>query len=744
MHEPRYRAFLCYSHRDSAWADWLHDALESYSIPPRLVGLATDVGTVPPHLRPVFRDRDELPSASDLSAKVRDALAQSACMIVICSPHAAQSRWVDEEVKAFQRLGRAERIHYLIVEGEPGASAWPGREHDECLPPSLRRRRDETGNETADAPEPIAADARPQGDGRTNARLKLIAGMLGVGLDDLLHRERRRRRLRWTIAGAAGLVLLCLTTSLAINAVIARHAAERRQKQAEDLVGFMLGDLDDKLRQVNRLDILESVADKVVTYFATLPSADMTDDTLAQQAKALLKVGAVRRDQGRVAAASDAFKLADASSRRLLEHAPNDAEYQAINAESKTWLGFIDWSQGRLDDALARFVAARDLLEKARLQRPGDVKLLDQLAIARSNAGHIYEAREWVADARREYLAAVEGYETLSRLEPDKLDWKAELGYAHGNLGQLALKEGRLAEAISERIADQRVKANLARVDPTNNNRREDLAAADAVLGDILLSAGAIDDAFRFMRMGLDGAEALLAIDPSSTDWLEKAGEFSAKLAQIERSRGRLAEAARLGDTAVVRLRALANKDAVNVVWQRKLAQAQSERARLLLAEGRLREAATEAASAESIAAQWIKRDDGDRAVTLLRAQIQLLVGDVAAAGNQLDSARRAWGRASDLLRVGARETSEPAVIDASVRADLRAGLVDASRNDVDRLWAMGYAQPDFVETARAAGVAYPENREMRSRIAAALDDGSRAEPAGSNDDALPAQRAKS
>ncbi len=97
---------------------------------------------IPRRLAPVFRDRDELPSATDLSAKVSDALAQSACLIVICSPHAAQSRWVNEEVRTFQRLGRSDRIFCLIVDGEPGASAWAGREHDECLPPALTRRVD--------------------------------------------------------------------------------------------------------------------------------------------------------------------------------------------------------------------------------------------------------------------------------------------------------------------------------------------------------------------------------------------------------------------------------------------------------------------------------------------------------------------------------------------------------------------------------------------------------------------------
>ena len=138
----RYRAFLCYSHRDSAWADWLHHALESFPIPRRLVGIETGAGVIPRKLAPVFRDRDELPSATNLGAKVSDALAQSANLVVICSPHAAQSHWVDEEVRTFQRLGRGDRIFCLIVDGEPGASRWVGREHDECIPSALTHRFD--------------------------------------------------------------------------------------------------------------------------------------------------------------------------------------------------------------------------------------------------------------------------------------------------------------------------------------------------------------------------------------------------------------------------------------------------------------------------------------------------------------------------------------------------------------------------------------------------------------------------
>ena len=86
----RYRAFISYSHRDKTWAGWLHKALETYSIPKRLVGQTTASGVIPKRLSPIFRDRDELATATDLGRKVNEALEQSANLIVICSPSSAK------------------------------------------------------------------------------------------------------------------------------------------------------------------------------------------------------------------------------------------------------------------------------------------------------------------------------------------------------------------------------------------------------------------------------------------------------------------------------------------------------------------------------------------------------------------------------------------------------------------------------------------------------------------------------
>jgi tetratricopeptide (TPR) repeat protein len=233
LDSTRYFAFISYSHRDAAWADWLHKGIERYRPPKTLIGTTTEHGTVPKRLMPIFRDREELPSAMDLGGLLRAALSASSSQIVICSPQAAQSKWVNEEILAFKRLGREARIFCLIVGGEPYASNMPGREQDECFPAALRFKLGADG-ELSDVPtEPIAADARPGKDGKNNSKLKLISGLLGVGFDTLRRREQQRRNRRLFIFSCSATAGMVLTTGLAAYALVQRGVAQRQTLRAE-------------------------------------------------------------------------------------------------------------------------------------------------------------------------------------------------------------------------------------------------------------------------------------------------------------------------------------------------------------------------------------------------------------------------------------------------------------------------------------------------------------------------------
>ena len=67
------------------------------------------------------------------------------------------------------------------MDGEPNATDKPGMEEEECFPEAARYEICENGELIDKRTEPIAADAREGKDGKRNALLKLIAGLINVG-----------------------------------------------------------------------------------------------------------------------------------------------------------------------------------------------------------------------------------------------------------------------------------------------------------------------------------------------------------------------------------------------------------------------------------------------------------------------------------------------------------------------------------------------------------------------------------
>jgi WD40 repeat protein len=212
--DMKYWAFVSYSHRDNRkdgnpWGDWLHGALENFKVPPGLAGRQGRYGeAVPDRLFPVFQDEKELPTNADLGDAIHQALVKSRYLVVICSPRSARSLYVDKEILEFKRLGRSNRILAIIVDGEPNADA-PGKgvaPDRECFAQALRHPLGPDGNlDLSQFTEPIAADVRLANGAEASLRdrshqgtlerekLRIVAGLLGLGFDDLVQRDRERQ-----------------------------------------------------------------------------------------------------------------------------------------------------------------------------------------------------------------------------------------------------------------------------------------------------------------------------------------------------------------------------------------------------------------------------------------------------------------------------------------------------------------------------------------------------------------------
>ncbi|MEO8673480.1 MAG: tetratricopeptide repeat protein [Tahibacter sp.] len=226
----RYCAFISYSHRDSALTRRLHRRLESYSVPRALRGQQPDGTQVPARLQPVFRDRDELASTTSLSHSIQEALEASAALIVVCSPAAVASPWVDAEIAHFRRLHPERPVLAFVVAGDPGVDPRADPEHA-AFPRNLLLV--DVDDASGALGEPVAADARELADGFSAAFLKLVAGLLSLRYDQLRRRELRRRQQRWALLAGLSVVLASVFAVLAWQATIARNEARAAQSVAE-------------------------------------------------------------------------------------------------------------------------------------------------------------------------------------------------------------------------------------------------------------------------------------------------------------------------------------------------------------------------------------------------------------------------------------------------------------------------------------------------------------------------------
>ena len=532
----RYRAFLSYSHHDAHWARWLLRKLESYRVPRRLVGTPGRDGPIPARLGAMFRDRDELPTAGDLSGTIREALNASSSLVVICSPHSAQSQWVEAEVKAFLEHGSADRVLCFIVDGDPQARS--------CFPPST----------LDDGREPLAADARKEGDGKERAFLKLVAGLLGVGFDALVQREAQRRHRRLAYVAAAAIAGMAVTSTLAVVAQVARNDAERRQVQAEDLLGFMLGDLRQKLTTVGRLDLMRSVDDKATRYFAELDPRDLSDAALQEQARSLTGIGQVRLEEGHHAEAMRAFREAHARTTALHERKPGDGQRLFDLAQAEYWIGFVAWRQDRLDDA-----------------------------------------ETWL---RRYRDSAVK----LAAMDRDNFDWQKEVAYGHHNLAVLQEARGRHQDAERAMKAELALFRGWLEQRPTDNTLRLERSAILSWLGTNAEKQGRFAEAETFFQQSLADLAHLRRLEPDNLPWREIALDTQLLLVDAHAKAGHFAQASAATEVANREADALVAHDGINHSWRTAQGIARYWRARLA-STGAPRQATPMAREAEAVLA---------------------------------------------------------------------------------------------------------------------------------------------
>lgn len=184
MAQSEFAAFISYSRVNESIARSLQSYLERYRIPSDLnVDLPFEAGKRMPRC---FRDRDELPASTNLGAALEASLDRASALIVIASPDAAASKWVNAEIEFFKSRGRASPVLLIVADGEPHAESRGLDPAKEAFPPAVREI------------EPAWVSLKSEG--RKLAFAKILAGLLNVDVDVIIQRQRQRF---WRMASSA-------------------------------------------------------------------------------------------------------------------------------------------------------------------------------------------------------------------------------------------------------------------------------------------------------------------------------------------------------------------------------------------------------------------------------------------------------------------------------------------------------------------------------------------------------------
>jgi len=578
MTKPHYKAYISYSHKDEAWAAWLHRAIESYRVPRKLVGHETAEGIVPARIRPVFRDRDDLSSSSDLKGTVKHALVDSDNLIVVCSPEAAKSRWVDEEIRQFSRLGRADRVFCIIVAG--------GRSDDgsvsNCFPAALA----EIGLE-----EPLAADVRKWADGKQVAKLKLIAGLLGIRLDELRQRDLQRRRKRRVATGLA----LAAAATLAVMTVISQIAERHEREQAEQLATFIV-DLGERLKSDTNLETRAMISEQASKYLENLNTEKLSAGTGEKVALAFRQ------------------------------------------------LGLVSQEQGKPGEALEAFQRSRDLLSALSGKYPENSELLFQLGNAEYYIGNLYYSQSDHDNA----LSAMQEYYRVTRLlldrDPQNPDWIMELSYSHNNLAVMQLDFGfDFDEETQEHVEEAVRLAQMAtQLKPDNQAFADGYTTVLAWAADAQKQGCNLDKAMSLRKKVLELRESMTRANPANNDLKRRYAYDLTGLARLQVDMGQLENAETNLGQAISILQQLSladpsnlrNRDAI-LTGQFLSARLMAEEDRLDVARKMLRDLNSKMAEAQEFAdlRKSVSGDYTDFLISL--ADLEYRQGDTGA-GNQL------------------------------------------------------------------------------------------------------------
>lgn len=521
---------------------------------------------------------------------------------------------------------------------------------------------------------------------------ELVAERLGF-IAEKPERERRLRRRRQMV-GAAFLILalgLAFTLYLFFAARKARDQAERRRQVAEDLIGFMLGDLSERLQGVGRLDILDAVGERALAYFEALPEGELTAEELGWRLQGLQQIADVHLDKGDPHRAREVLERAAGMAARDAARFAGEPSIAVAAFDIHSTEGQVAFDLGDLAEAERVWKDCVERAEAIGRSFPEDAQTRVTMATALHNYGSVLDRQGRRAEAIVQLRRAIEEEDALVASGEKIAESRGLRSATRGFLSRALERQGDLEGALAVRrqyLADLEA---AAAAEPENAAIQFDLAVARGFVAGLEMVRGELAAAEEGYRSGHQAMAGLAAADPENVEVAIWVSRFLSTPSELLVALGK-------------RDAALAGLDAAQRILDRLAAQ-QPElpdllggRALVQLRRGLIFEE-TEPERALAAAGEAVHQlekllpnaDDGQR---VLLANTHLLRGRLLAGLGRRGEAERAFEAAAEALAPLKRPLASTFSLEAELEIQLQRGRREEAAATFARLDAMGWKPP--------------------------------------------------
>lgn len=510
------------------------------------------------------------------------------------------------------------------------------------------------------------------------------------------------RRNRASVATAAvALVALGVGTGVALWQ--AREAG-RQRVQAEGLIEFMLTDLRTKLQPVGRLDALDAVGEKALSYYAAQDLASLDADSLGRRAHALHMIGELAELRNKRDEAQRDFDQAAAATAEMLRRHPDDPNRIYDHSQSEYWVGYMQRNRGSLHEAEATFQRYRSLAARASAMAPDNLTWRFEKAAAAQALGVVMLDLGRPADALAVFEDAVPDMVDVARKRP--ADYAIEAAHSVGWVVRAQEDLGRYRDVMD---TDKR-KMEMALLAPGGANNREVQlmqALTQSEMARMQMNLGQFAEAEAGFVTAMEQMRRLTEFDPNNAEWQLDLVSERISLCRLALARADVAAArALLADIEPGLKQLMAAATPRHDVRIGLSGSAAALRALTARTPGEQQRAlAGLAAYLEDI-----QRYESEGNVLTARevasiGEVEISYGDLLAATGRQAEARAAW---SDVLRRLQPDAARrrPETMSALGLAAVRLGDIQAARAAADTVKATSFRGPPGVELLQITGQA--------------------------------------